>query len=331
MSKVLLSNPHDLNQIKDWARTLKNILNHHGIDKVSRTTILNVVAKSLGYTEWAYLVQYNKSRVWFTDVNAEINYQLNKILTNLSIIYGIDIHRNSTIHNDIIFHLRSNGLTTTLNVDEHNTERSLQMLLVPSNQENYYDIIPFVGELDLVMRLEHFSLQSPLFGHSIKLNVPLSREKNISRFPPSNPLHKTLNEILPNGYAFIAHSKYQYTGFDYVLEKDLDIPKNVEEAKLFELAFMNPNAIIYQFKKDKAQRIEVSNVTEHIETKLKINVRLNSRTYQHLIEMFQLKGRETLYLNFEHYTLPIGQRPQSLNGTTFLERCDNFIKERFAY
>ncbi|HAS8375689.1 hypothetical protein [Vibrio vulnificus] len=330
MSKVLLSSPYDLNLIKEWAETLQNILGHHGINEVARNTILNIVARSLGYTEWAHLVQYNKSRVWFTDINAEINYLINKILANLSTVYGIDIQRNSNLHNDVIFHLRNGGLATTPSIDEPNTERSMQMLLVPGNRENYYKIIPFVDELDLVMRLESFSQNSLLFGHTVKANGPLPLAKNKVRFPPSYPLHKTLHDLLPSGYAFVAHSKYQYAGFDYVLDADLDIPENVIMAKLLEVMFVNPQAIVYEFKKTKNNHIKITNVTEHIETSLKINVRPNSQIYLPLIEMFQIEGKQTLYMDFEHYTLPLGKRPQSLSGTTYLERCDNVIKERFG-
>ncbi|RZR29860.1 hypothetical protein [Vibrio vulnificus] len=330
MSKVLLSNPHDLNLVKGWAKTLQNILKRHGIRPPSKITILNIVARPLGYTDWAHLAQYNRSLVWFTDINAELNHVIDEVFSLLASSNGINVQKNSQLYNDLIFNLCAFGLIPSTHENEPSTNRIVELLLVPNTANNSYEVIPFCDEVDLVLRLGNYVPNSILFGKTVNFEKPLPIAINEVSCPPSIPLHRTIHDLLPKGYAFIAYHKCQYVGVTYVLGDELKIPESLIQNKLMEASFINPNKVVYEFKKTRHSDIVITNVTEFIDSQLKINVKRNFKVYEALIEMFEREGHNTLYVDFGNYMLPVGKRPKELLGAKYLERCDNVMAERFG-
>lgn len=325
MSKVLLSYPHDHNFIKEWAKILKKILIGYNIDPISINTILNSIAKSFGYTDWAHLAYYNTSFVWFTDINSELHFAINNILEHLEKSLKLDLTNNSSLYNDIITHI---CIFSSSKVEPSDSKHTMELLLVPLDNEGGYNIIPFISELDLVFRIE-FYLEFQKFSRDIiKIKNPLLPKLNSINRSHTYPLYNTINELLPNGYLFIARHKCQYVGFNYVLDDELDIPPHIIEKQFYRLGFVNPTAMIYKFHKTK-NKITVSNVTTQTDTNFRFNVLLDSPMYHQVCEALEVQGQPYLYLDFEQYVSPLFKRPKVLTGDSYVERCNNLMKEHF--
>lgn len=223
----------DVLLLKALAKTIKTTVG----SSIELTAIQNLIATSIGYSSWNALKNFNKSDVLFTDISAILKIAIPSTIK----LMNISCNNPQDAVQEVYANLYKSQSWSQLWREEKS--KTVGLCLVPTIEREYYQLIGFTSELDLIGRLDKLNLFEHVFDPVVKVDTRAIRYRKQS-YESCRPILKYLQ--LYKGVVFIELNS-KICNFEFISDSDIDISEEYLHHAITRSAFHSPSSFNYRF------------------------------------------------------------------------------------